>query len=107
MESFNGHPILVVSNTEPHRQHKDAARLLILFQMEKKKEETTEKQSRKANIADMVQSQVLPLADITPNKGQIPGVPKNPRLIHDDKFKLLKRSIEEAPEMFGHLEILL
>lgn len=107
MESFNGHPILVVSNTEPHRQHKDAARLLILFQMEKKKEETTEKQSRKANIADMVQSQVLPLADITPNKGQIPGVPKNPRLIHDDKFKLLKRSIEEDPEMLGLREILL
>ena len=76
-------------------------------QMEKKKEETTEKQSRKANIADMVQSQVLPLADITPNKGQIPGVPKNPRLIHDDKFKLLKRSIEEDPEMLGLREILL
>ena len=75
--------------------------------MEKKKEETTEKQSRKANVADMVQSQVLPLADITPNKGQIPGVPKNPRLIHDDKFKLLKRSIEEDPEMLGLREILL
>lgn len=97
MESFNGHPILVVSNTEPHRHTKEAARLLILFQMEKKKEETTtEKQSRKANVADMVQSQVLPLSDITPNKGQIPGVPKNPRLIHDDKFKLLKRSIEKT-----------
>lgn len=75
--------------------------------MEKRKEETTEKQSRKANIADMVQSQVLPLSDITPNKGQIPGVPKNPRLIHDDKFKLLKRSIEEDPEMLGLREILL
>ena len=75
--------------------------------MEKKKEETTERQNRKANIADMVQSQVLPLADITPNKGQIPGVPKNPRLIHDDKFKLLKRSIEEDPEMLGLREILL
>ena len=72
-----------------------------------KKEEATDKKSRKANIADMVQSQVLPLSDITPNKGQIPGVPKNPRLIHDDKFKLLKRSIEEDPEMLGLREILL
>ncbi len=72
-----------------------------------KKEATTDKKSRKANIADMVQSQVLPLSDITPNKGQIPGVPKNPRLIHDDKFKLLKRSIEEDPEMLGLREILL
>ena len=71
-----------------------------------KKGQTTAKQVRKANVADMVQSQVMPLADIYPNKGQIPGVPKNPRLINDDKFKLLKRSIEEDPEMLGLREIL-
>lgn len=71
-----------------------------------KKGQTTAKQFRKANVADMVQSQVMPLADIYPNKGQIPGVPKNPRLINDDKFKLLKRSIEEDPEMLGLREIL-
>ena len=55
----------------------------------------------------LVQSQEIPLADITPNKGQIPGVPKNPRLIRDDKFRLLKKSIQEDPEMLGLREILL
>lgn len=54
---------------------------------------------RKANTADMVQSEVVALSSITPNKGQIPGVPKNPRSIQDGKFSLLKRSIEEDPEM--------
>ena len=32
---------------------------------------------RRANTADMVQSEVVTLSSITPNKGQIPGVPKN------------------------------
>ena len=62
---------------------------------------------RKANTADMVQSEVVALSSITPNKGQIPGVPKNPRSIQDGKFTLLKRSIEEDPEMLGLREILL
>ena len=54
-----------------------------------------------------MQSQEMPLKDITPNKGQIPGVPKNPRVIRDQKFRLLKKSIEEDPEMLGLREILL
>lgn len=58
-------------------------------------------------IPAIVQSQEMALADITPNKGQIPGVPKNPRVIRDAKFKLLKKSIEEDPEMLGLREILL
>lgn len=57
--------------------------------------------------AALVQSQEIPLKDITPNKGQIPGVPKNPRTIRDEKFRLLKKSIEEDPEMLGLREILL
>lgn len=55
----------------------------------------------------IVQGREMALADITPNKGQIPGVPKNPRVIRDTKFKLLKKSIEEDPEMLGLREILL
>lgn len=55
----------------------------------------------------IVQSQEIPLSEITPNKGQIPGVPKNPRVIRDQKFRLLKKSIEEDPEMLGLREILL
>lgn len=63
--------------------------------------------SEKKTGAVIVQSQEIPLKDITPNKGQIPGVPKNPRLIRDDKFRLLKKSIQEDPEMLGLREILL
>lgn len=74
--------------------------------MEKKKQKTEAQPGKKADIASLVQSQIIPLADIFPNKGQIPGVPKNPRSIRDDKFKLLKRSIEEDPEMLGLREIL-
>ena len=40
------------------------------------------------------------------NKGQIEGLPKNPRLIRDEKFELLKRSIQENPEMLGLRELL-
>ena len=77
--------------------------------MAKKKTDTSKSAApeRKANTADMVQSEVVALSSITPNKGQIPGVPKNPRSIQDGKFSLLKRSIEEDPEMLGLREILL
>lgn len=62
---------------------------------------------RERTAPAIVQSQEMALAEITPNKGQIPGVPKNPRVIRDAKFKLLKKSIEEDPEMLGLREILL
>lgn len=35
------------------------------------------------------------------NKGQIPGVPKNPRLIRDARFEALKKSIAELPDMMS------
>ena len=54
----------------------------------------------------MIQSQVMPLSGMVPNRGQIPGVPKNPRAISGKKFGLLKRSIEDDPEMLGLREIL-
>ena len=40
------------------------------------------------------------------NEGQIEGLPKNPRFIRDEKFELLKRSIQENPEMLGLRELL-
>lgn len=70
-----------------------------------KRTEATPQAEKKAPT--IVQSQELPLSEITPNKGQIPGVPKNPRVIRDQKFRLLKKSIEEDPEMLGLREILL
>lgn len=41
----------------------------------------------------------IKLADIEPNKGQIEGLPQNPRFIKDNRFKQLVKSIEDAPEM--------
>jgi len=39
--------------------------------------------------------QVLPLKDLHENKGQIDGVPANPRILRDDKYKALLRSLQE------------
>ena len=40
------------------------------------------------------------------NEGQVEGMPKNPRFIRDEKFELLKKSIQENPEMLGLRELL-
>lgn len=42
---------------------------------------------------------LLPLAKLEVNKGQIEGVPKNPRFIRDNKYKQLVESISNTPEM--------
>ena len=42
---------------------------------------------------------LLPLAKLEVNKGQIEGVPKNPRFIRDNKFKQLVESVSNTPEM--------
>ena len=54
----------------------------------------------------LVQSVMIPLSKIEANKGQIDGLPKNPRLIRDDKFNKLKKSIEEDIEMTALRELL-
>jgi hypothetical protein len=48
----------------------------------------------------------LKIDSLESNIGQIEGIPKNPRFIKDEKFKKLKRSITENPEMLGAREIL-
>lgn len=55
---------------------------------------------------NLVQSVMIPLSKIEANKGQIVGLPKNPRLIKDAKFDKLKKSIEEDPEMTALRELL-
>ena len=40
------------------------------------------------------------------NTGQIEGLPKNPRFIRDETFELLKKSIQENPEMLSLRELL-
>jgi len=40
------------------------------------------------------------------NDGQIKGLPKNPRFIRDEKYKLLLKSIQELPEFMEARELL-
>ena len=40
------------------------------------------------------------------NKGQVEGLPKNPRFIRDERYKALVKSIEDAPEMLNLRELL-
>lgn len=51
-------------------------------------------------------TRMIPIGKIEPNKGQIEGLPKNPRLIRDEKYEKLKLSIIEDPEMMHLREIL-
>lgn len=46
-----------------------------------------------------VEVREIPIDKIFENTGQIPGVPENPRRITDEDFELLKKSIQESPEM--------
>jgi len=55
---------------------------------------------------ELLKSQNIALAKLETNKGQIEGLPKNPRLIKDAKFEKLKKSIEDNPEMLGMREVL-
>jgi len=55
---------------------------------------------------DLIKSQNIAVAKLEINKGQIEGLPKNPRLIKDAKFEKLKKSIEGNPEMLGMREVL-
>ena len=55
---------------------------------------------------NLTQSVMLPLSKIESNRGQIEGLPKNPRLIRDGKFEILKKSIQDDPEMTALRELL-
>ena len=48
----------------------------------------------------------IPISQLKRNTGQIPGVPKNPRIIKDNNFKKLKDSIVQDPEMLELREII-
>jgi len=48
----------------------------------------------------------IKISRLKSNKGQIDGLPTNPRLIKDDKFKKLKKSIEDHPEMLALRELI-
>ena len=50
--------------------------------------------------------ELVSILQLSPNKGQIEGLPKNPRFIKDHKFNQLKQSIKENPEMLQLREII-
>ena len=52
------------------------------------------------------QSVLLKLSLLEANKGQIEGLPKNPRIFRGEKLNLLIRSIKDNPEMTSLREIL-
>ena len=52
------------------------------------------------------QSVSIPIAELSPNRAQIPGLPANPRIIRDGNFAKLKRFIAERPEFLALREIL-
>lgn len=54
----------------------------------------------------MSEIRYIAIKDIEANRGQIDGLPKNPRSIKDERFKALKKSIEDAPEMLALRELL-
>lgn len=53
-----------------------------------------------------MQTQLVKIKDLKNNTGQIIGLPKNPRILKDDKFLKLKKSIEDDPEMLNLREVI-
>jgi hypothetical protein len=53
-----------------------------------------------------MQSQLISIGKLKNNTGQIEGLPKNPRLLKDDKFKKLVKSIKDDPEMLHLREVI-
>lgn len=54
----------------------------------------------------LTNSEMILLSKIEPNKGQIEGLPKNPRFIKTEKFNKLKKSLEDHPQMLALRELL-
>jgi hypothetical protein len=53
-----------------------------------------------------MQVQLISINKLKNNNGQIDGLPKNPRLLKDDKFKKLVKSIQDDPEMLELREVI-
>lgn len=53
-----------------------------------------------------MEQQLIQISKLEVNKGQIEGLPQNPRFIRDTRFEQLKKSIEDAPEMLNLRELI-
>lgn len=50
--------------------------------------------------------QTIPISLLDFNKGQLKGLPKNPRFFRDYRYEAMKRSIAESPEMLELRELI-
>jgi DNA modification methylase len=57
-------------------------------------------------MIEIIKSELIAVSKLETNKGQISGVPKNPRYIKDARFEKLKKSIEDNPEFLGARELI-
>jgi len=53
-----------------------------------------------------MQQQLIKVSQLKNNTGQVEGLPKNPRIIRDEKFAKLKKSLEDDPEMMQLREVI-
>lgn len=54
----------------------------------------------------MTKNTIVPIALLDFNKGQLNGLPKNPRFFRDFRYDAMKMSIEESPEMLQLRELI-
>lgn len=57
-------------------------------------------------VVKKVLTQQIKISLLQSNTGQVPGLPKNPRLIKDDKYLKLLQSLKEDPEMLDLRELI-
>ena len=54
----------------------------------------------------MTEITILETSLLDYNKGQLKGLPKNPRFFRDYRYEAMKKSIEESPEMLQLRELI-
>lgn len=54
----------------------------------------------------MTETTILPVGLLDFNKGQLKGLPKNPRFFRDHRYEAMKKSIIDAPEMLELRELI-
>lgn len=54
----------------------------------------------------MTENTMLSISLLDYNRGQLPGLPKNPRFFRDSRYEALKKSITESPEMLELRELI-
>lgn len=54
----------------------------------------------------MTKNTIVPITLLDFNKGQLNGLPKNPRFFRDFRYDAMKKSIEESPEMLQLRELI-